>query len=125
MPTGNPVYFEGNILKNYDYNNKPFGIFEFDVVAPSYIKYPLLQTRIKTDNGYRTIAPIGNWTGVYFSDELYNASKYGYTFSVKRGYLFEKANILYEYVDFLFDLKKNSTKGTPNYTISKLLLNSL
>lgn len=125
MPTGNPTYFEGDILKTSEYSNKPYGIFEVDVVAPAIIKYPLLQTRIKTDNGYRTVAPLGKWSGVYFSDELYNASKYGYTFTIKRGYLFDRADIFSEYVDFLYDLKKNSTKGSPNYTISKLLLNSL
>ena len=43
----------------------------------------------------------------------------------KRGYLFERGNIFSEYVDFLFNLKKNSEKSTPNYVISKLLLNSL
>jgi|SRR5580693_8814766 hypothetical protein len=50
MPVGSPTYFEGDILQDSDYdpNNKPFGIFEVDVVAPSNIKLPLLQTRIKT-----------------------------------------------------------------------------
>lgn len=66
MPTGNPVYFVGDILNtpNYKFNStateKPYGIFEVDVVAPTNIKYPLLQIRIKTDKGYRTIAQKGN-----------------------------------------------------------------
>lgn len=108
MPVGNPVYFEGDILNigNYNSNDKPYGIFEVDIEAPTNIKYPLLQTRIKTKNGYRTIAPLGNWSGVHFSDELYYASKYGYTFKVKRGYLFNKGDIFSEYVDFIFNLKK-------------------
>lgn len=74
-----------------------------------------------------TITPIGNWTGAkhYLSDELYNAAKYGYKFKVIRGYLFEKDNLFSEYVDYLYELKKNSLKGSPNYIISKLLLNSL
>ena len=139
MPVGTPTYFEGDILHNLDSDpkNKPFGVFEVDIVAPSNIKYPLLQTRIKTKNGFRTISPLvfiliyiiikirRTWSGVYFSDELYNAAKYGYTFTVKRGYLFERGNIFTEFVDFLYTLKKKSQKGTPNYTISKLLLNSL
>lgn len=73
----------------------------------------------------RTIAPIGNWTGHYFSDELYNAEKLGYKFKVKRGSLFDKGDIFTDYVDYFYELKKNSDKGTPNYMISKLLLNSL
>ena len=60
MPVGEPTYFEGDILQNYDPNNKPFGIFEVDVVAPSNIKYSILQTRIKTGKFHRTVAPIGS-----------------------------------------------------------------
>ena len=55
------LYFEGQILNvKYDSNDKPFGIFEVDIESPSDIRYPLLQTKIKTDKGYRTISPIGN-----------------------------------------------------------------
>lgn len=126
MPTGIPIYFEGNILSlNTSNEDRPFGIFEVDIISPDNIKTPILQTRIKTDNGFRTIAPWGNWSGKYFSDELYNAQKFGYKFKVKRGYLFEKSDIFSEYVDFLYELKKNSEKGSANYIISKLLLNSL
>jgi hypothetical protein len=128
MPTGHPTYFEGDILNynNYGPNNeKPFGIFEAEITSPKNIKIPLLQLRIKTNKGYRTIAPIGNWTGKYFSDELYNAEKYGYNIKIKKGYLFNKDNIFEEYVDYFFDLKKKSIKGSPYYLISKLLLNSL
>ena len=56
---------------------------------------------------------------------MYNAAKFGYSYKVKRGYLFEKGYIFTEYVDYLYDLKEKSTKGTPIYIISKLLLNSL
>lgn len=94
MPVGTPIYFEGDILNvNSNIKEKPFGIFEVDIISPENIEIPLLQTRIKTDNGYRTIRPLGNWSGKYFSHELYNAQKFGYKFKVKRGYLFEKADI--------------------------------
>lgn len=86
---------------------------------------PLLQTKFKINNGFRTIAPIGNWTGVYFSQEIYNADKYGYRFKILRGYLFEKAIVFNEYVDFLYTMKENSKPNTPDFTISKLLLNCL
>jgi hypothetical protein len=56
---------------------------------------------------------------------LYNAEKYGYKFKIKRGYLFKNCDLFSEYVDFLYNLKKNSEKGSPNYLISKLLMNSL
>ena len=70
MLVGTPIYFEGDILNmEYDKNDKPFGIFEVDIESPLDIKIPLLQTRINTGKGFRTIAPIGNWSGYYFSDE--------------------------------------------------------
>ena len=53
MPTGEPVYFEGNILnpdlsqfyQEQDPNlnwNKPFGIFKVDIEAPLDLKNMLL-----------------------------------------------------------------------------------
>jgi hypothetical protein len=65
MPCGNPIYFEGDILldkslsNDYKNNGKPYGIFEVDVLAPK-IKIPILQTKIKINNGFRTISPTGN-----------------------------------------------------------------
>jgi hypothetical protein len=122
MPVGKPIYFEGNIL---NFEKKPFGIFEVEVVTPKFMKIPLLQTRIKTKNGFRTIAPLGNWTGIYASEELYNAAKYGYKFKILRGYLFEKGNIFNDYIDVLYNIKQISSKKSADYIIAKLLLNSL
>ena len=88
MPCAQPIYFEGDILSDKlpINNSKPFGIFEVDIESPINIKIPLLQTKVKLKNGTtRTISPLGTWTGHYFSDELYNASKHGYKFKVKRG----------------------------------------
>jgi hypothetical protein len=39
--------------------SKPFGFFEVEVTAPNNMNIPLLQTRIKTKGGTRTIAPLG------------------------------------------------------------------
>jgi hypothetical protein len=40
-------------------------------------------------------------------------SKYGYKFKVLRGYTFDRKNIFKEYIDGLYEIKKNSKKGTP------------
>jgi hypothetical protein len=101
--------------------SKLFGFFEVEVETPKNMKIPLLQTRF----GHRTIAPLGTWTGMYFSEEIYNAMKFGYKFKILRGYLFEEANIFSEYVDYLYKLKVNSPPKSPDYIISKLLLNTL
>jgi DNA polymerase family B len=63
MPCGEPIYFEGDILNPKLLNSPedlPFGIFEVDIETPSDMKIPLLQFKIRTKNGFRTVAPIGN-----------------------------------------------------------------
>lgn len=59
MPVGNPVYFEGDILSFNKKNINPFGIFEVQIESPNNLNIPLLQTRIKTKDGYKTISPLG------------------------------------------------------------------
>lgn len=118
MPVGKPTFFEGDILK---VENKPFGFFKVEVTTPDNLNVPILQTKVNRS----TIAPLGQWTGWYSSEELYNAMSYGYTFKILNGYTFEKAYIFKEYVDYFYTMKKESDKNSPNYIISKLLLNSL
>lgn len=115
MPIGKHIYFEGERpLKDV------FGYVQVDVEAPN-IKTPFLP--LKTENG--TIYPTGTWSGWYFTEELKNAELYGYKFKIKKGYIFEKANIFYKYVEAIYKIKQNSTPGSFWYIIAKLLLNSL
>jgi hypothetical protein len=51
--------------------------------------------------------------------------KFGYKFTVVRGYLFEQDFIFTDYVNSLYEIKCTSNKDEPMYLISKLLLNSL
>jgi hypothetical protein len=132
MPVGSPTYFEGNILKNKNYwtnapegNEKPFGFFYVKVHTPKDMKEPILQVKRKINNLTRTIAPIGSWKGWYFSEELYNAEKYGYTFEVLKGYTFAKGYIFKDYVEKLYKIKESHPKGSPMNLNAKLLLNSL
>jgi len=122
MPVGTPKYFEGDI---YQFETDPFGFFEVEVDAPLDLNIPILQTRIKTKNGYRTIAPVGTWVGTYFSEEIKEAKILGYKFKTLRGYQFERANIFEKYISELSILKENSKIGSANYLIYKYLMNSL
>ena len=96
MPVGNITYFEGDINL---VDNKPFGFFEVEITAPLDIKHPIIQTKVDTGNGKRTISPLGIWKDMIFSEEMYNAMTLGYKFKIIRGYLFDKANIFSEYID--------------------------
>lgn len=57
MPVGEPVYFEGDITK---YDKDAFGFFEVKVESPKELYVPLLQKRLKFNNSYKTVSPIGN-----------------------------------------------------------------
>lgn len=98
MPIGLPTYFEGNIL---DFKDRPFGFFEVEIESPDNLIYPILQTRVKTPDGFRTVAPLGSWTDVLSSSEIYNAmDNFGYKFKILRGVLFDRAIVYDKYVDY-------------------------
>lgn len=122
MPVGKPVYFEGDVRL---INKDAFGFFYCKITAPNDIKHPILQTHVKTNNGIRTISPIGTWEDIIFSCEMDNAIKYGYKFEILWGYTFEGAYVFKEYVNFLYDLRSKYPKSHPLNFIAKILLNSL
>lgn len=125
MPIGKPLHFVGNVYKYLKDIPNPYGFFKVKVTAPMNINKPILPLRIKTDSGIRTIFPVGTWTGWYFSKELLNAKKYGYTFEVIEGYLFKEGFIFSEYIDTLYKIKSNCDSLDPKYYIAKLLMNAL
>jgi len=122
MPVGKPTYFSGDIFL---VNKNPFGFFKVNVKAPLHLKIGILPTKIKTWYGIRTVFPVGNWTGWYFSEEIKFAMKYGYKFEILEGYLFERGYIFSDYIDVLYKIKSTVSKDDPWYYISKLLQNSL
>jgi hypothetical protein len=56
MPVGTPTFFEGDIRK---IDSNAFGFFYCEIIAPDNILHPILQTHVKTNNGMRTLSPIG------------------------------------------------------------------
>jgi DNA polymerase type B, organellar and viral len=56
MPIGKPTLFEGDIRQ---IEPDAFGFFYCNIIAPDNLKHPIIQTHIKTDNGLRTMAPLG------------------------------------------------------------------
>jgi hypothetical protein len=122
MPIGKPTVFEGDIFK---FNPDAFGFFYGEITSPTYLEHPILQQKIKTQDGIRTIAGLGSWTGWVFSEELYNAMKYGYTFKIIKGYLFNKGNLFCDYVNKMYNLRLQYDKTNPMNQNAKLLNNSL
>jgi hypothetical protein len=122
MPIGKPVAFSGDIRKM---EPNAFGYFYCQITSPDYLDHPILQRRIKTANGYRTIAGLGSWTGWIFSGEMDNAIKLGYTFEIIKGYQFEKGNVFKDYITKMYNLRMEYAKGHPLNLVAKLLMNSL
>jgi hypothetical protein len=56
MPINHPTLFYGDIRK---VDPNAFGFFYCKIKAPDNLEHPILQTHIKTNNGMRTIAPLG------------------------------------------------------------------
>jgi hypothetical protein len=57
LPVGIPAFFKGDIRK---IDPNAFGFCYCNIIAPDDILHPILQTHVNTNNGIRTIAPIGN-----------------------------------------------------------------
>ena len=110
MPLGNPTYFKGNIFKKED---RPFGFFFCKIIAPNNLKHPIIQTHINTKDGTRTVASVGTWSELLFSEEIYNAMKFGYKFEVKWGYLFKSDYIFKDFVKDIYELRLIFPKTDP------------
>ena len=68
------------------------------------IRHPILPYRDK----YNVIYPVGTWEGMYCSEELKNAEKYGYSFEILNGYLFTSADLFSSYISTLYQFKETS-----------------
>jgi hypothetical protein len=66
MPIGKPTQFEGDIFK---IDPNAFGFFYCKITSPEYLEHPILQRRIKTKDGIRTIAGLGTWEDWIFSTQ--------------------------------------------------------
>jgi hypothetical protein len=122
MPLGQPIYFKGDIRQ---VEPEAYGFFYCKITSPEYLEHPILQRRVKTVDGIRTIAGLGTWEGWINSAEMDNAIKYGYTFVILHGYQFETGDLFSGYVNRMYNLRLQYPKGTPMNLIAKLLMNSL
>lgn len=100
--------------------NTFFGFVLVKVIAPKDLLRPVL---IHQHEG-RTIHPVGEWYGVYFSVEIKAAMAFGYKFEPVKGIEFTKAILFSDYVKHFYQIKKDNDGG-PLRFISKLHLNSL
>lgn len=118
FPVGAPRFVEGAI----DLHAKDtFGFLKVNVTRPTDLNMPLLMTKLDG----RTVAPLGSWTGWYFTEELKLAATLGYKLEVVEGVLYERRKIFARYVETLYTMRLSFDKADPRNLICKLLLNSL
>jgi hypothetical protein len=122
MPVGKPIAFLGDIRQ---IEPDAYGFFFCKMISPEYLEHPILQRRIKTSEGLRTVAALGTWEGWICSSEMDNAVKYGYQFKIIKGYQFQKGDIFSEFLNRLYNLRLQYPKGDAMNLIAKLLMNSL
>jgi hypothetical protein len=104
-----------------------FGFFYCKITSPEYLTNPILQVHYKEQRNKlkKTISPLGTWEGMYFSEELTNAAKFGYQFEVLWAYTFERKNIFKDYITILQDLRIKYPKSDPMNYIAKKFINFL
>ena len=122
LPVGKPVAFEGDITS---VDPDHFGFYYCKITSPNKIIHPILQKKVKTRDGLRTVAGIGSWEGWIFSLEMRCAIRHGYKFEVIRGYTFDYKIIFKDYIETMFNLRKQFPKSHPLNLIAKLLMNAL
>lgn len=122
MPIGKPMAFTGDIRR---FIPNAFGFFYCEIVSPPKLDHPILQRRVKTPEGWRTIAGLGTWKGWVCSVEMDRCIELGYTFTIIKGYQFETGDIFSAYINKLYELRLQYPKGHPMNDIAKLLMNSL
>jgi hypothetical protein len=122
MPVRDIIYFEGDIRK---YDPNALGYFHCKINTPDHLEHPTLQIHHKTDNGLRTVAPLGSFEAMIYSKEMDNLMKLGYSFDIKWGYTFKGENIFKDIINDLYTMRKVYPKSDPMNYIAKLLMNSL
>jgi DNA polymerase type B, organellar and viral len=96
-----------------------FGFAEARITTPKNMAIPLLPFKIDNE----TLHPLGSWIGVYFTEELKAVEKYGYKIELIKVYKFSQSNIFTKYIEYFYNIKKNS-KGALRL-IAKMHLNQL
>lgn len=98
------------------------GFYDVSLCVPDmYI--PILPVK----HNKKLVFPTGSIRGVFYSEELKLALEHGYQIDqIHDGYEFyESEGLFNEYIDYWFEQKRVSEKGSSQELISKLFLNSL
>lgn len=95
------------------------GIYQINYVTNKNLLDGILPHR---EEG-RLIWDLCDGCGIYNSVDIDNALANGYTVTIVEGYYWEKTqNVFGNYINYLFEFKKNARKGTALYKLAKLMM---
>lgn len=118
-----PMGSKGSWTTGYDFSNSDtVGFLECDVECPDSLHIPVLP--FKTPEG-KLIFPTGTWQGVYFSEEVKEALKHGYSIKVNRALIFPASTYLKEYAQDTWTIRLANPGKNPVNITAKLLGNGL
>lgn len=121
MPIKRGVWQNIQNSASFDINSF-FGFLEVEVQCPVDMYIPFLTV---SDPVKGLISPTGEWTGVYFSEEIKYATSLGYTFKYIKGVSYAKGKPFSNYVESMYEKRKNTKRGSALNVVLKLLMNSL
>lgn len=128
FPVGTPIKMKSNTISYFnclikEENECPkVGIYRVRYITNKYLIDGILPRR---EDG-RLKWDLKDSEGVYNSVDIDNALQHGYQIEVLGGYYWEQTEMVFdEYIKYLYDFKKKATKGTAQYTLSKLMMNGL
>ena len=90
------------------------------MTCPKNVKRPVLPHKYDGE----TIFPTGEWTGVYFTEELKAVEGLGYKFEILKYWEFSREPLFFDYVNNFYEQKKNA-KTPSERLIAKMHLNQL
>lgn len=118
-----PMGSKGSWVTDFDFTDKnTVGFLECEVNCPDHLHIPILP--YKSPEG-KLIFPTGQWTGVYYSEEIKEALKYGYEIKVKRALIFPCSPFLAKYAQDTWNIRIANPGKNPVNITAKLLGNGL
>lgn len=98
-----------------------FGFVKADIHCPPLHK----PTLPHYDPQRGLISPVGSWCGVYFSEELKDAQRWGYTIRCRQGIAYQRGQPFRDFISTVYQHRISCDKGSPLNMAMKLLMNSL
>ena len=120
FPIGNQIHYKFTTPLN---SSNLYGFYYISINLPQELEFNLLP--YKNEKLNNIIAPKGEWTGWYFSEEVKLAQQYGYQIKIHEIIHYPKTDFIFkDYVNKYYKLKQNAKDKTTR-SLTKLLLNSL